>query len=705
MRTRLSLLAVVPTLVLGCLPPDALAQADEVVVTTGFRPQSLADSVGSASIIDASLIEARGAEHLEAVLGTAANVTLTGGASRSRFIQIRGIGDLEQFVAPKHYPSIGLSIDGIDLGGNASAAMLFDVGQVEILRGPQGTRFGSSALAGQVALSSVAPSEVFDAYIDAGFGDYGQAVLGVAAGGALAENLSGRIAIRQHQGDGYLDNSTLGRDDTNAYEESTLRGRLRFTPSDAATLDLTAIRYQSNNGYDAFSLDHTRTTLSDQPGRDDLDLAALGLGGRFELGSGSAIEATLSWLDSSVDYGYDEDWSYVGLCDGTLCAPIDEFSNTDRYQRDRDDLSLDLRWLGEGRSGAGRERHYVVGVYAQDREETLAREYYGPFTSDYAADRLALYAQVEAGIADRLTLTVGYRFEQFDDRYVDSFAAASDSEDEYHSGELALRYALGSDSSLYGLVARGNKPGGVNTEAGSVYGLLEPRFQDFVAPRLRFGREALTNVEVGYQTSLIDGRLSLRAALFRMSRDDAQLESWLLQYVPFLWVGLLDTADGDNHGLELDLDFAVTARWRLRGSLGLLETEVDALTSFDLDLDDFARRDGIEQAKSPSWQLWLGSVWTVGRDWQLALDVDAGDSERYGYYHDGRIPRATLVSGSVRRTLGATELTLWARNLLDENYAVHGLYFGNDPRDGYLPERYLQSGEPRLVGLSVRHAF
>ena len=711
MRNRIRLPSTLPTppalaaLALAMLPVGALAQTEEVIVTTGFRPTSLANSVGSASIIDAGVIEVRGAEHLEAVLGTAPNVTLSSGASRARFVQIRGIGDLEQFVAPKHYPSIGLSIDGIDLGGIASAAMLFDVGQVEILRGPQGTRFGASALAGQVAMSSVAPSESFDAYIDAGVGDYGQAVLGLAAGGALGENLAGRIALRQHSGDGYLENATLGTDDANAYDESTLRGRLRFTPTDAATLDVTAIRYESRNGYDAFSLDHTRTTLSDQPGNDDLELSALGLRGRLELGSASAVEANLTWLDSMVDYGYDEDWSFVGLCDGTLCAPADEFSNTDRYRRARADVALDLRWLGENRGGAGRERQYVVGVYAQDREETLARDYYGPFTSEYAAYRVALYGQVEAGLAERFRLTAGYRYERFDDRYADSFAAASASDDEFHSGELALRYALGDASSIYGLIARSNKPGGVNTEVGSVVGLLEPRFQDFVAPRLRFGSEALTNLEVGYQTALNNSRLDLRAALFRMTRDDAQLESWILQYVPFLWVGLLDTADGTNLGLEFEIDFAASERWRLRGSLGLLETEVATLTSLDIDLDAFVRRDGIEQAKSPSWQLWLASIWTMGSHWQLALDVDARDAERYGYYHDGRIPRATIVSGSLRRRIGQAELTLWARNLLDEDYAVHGLYFGNDPRDGYLPERYLQLGEPRIVGLSLRYAF
>ena len=255
----------------------AQVQVDDVVVTTGFRPSSVTDRAGSATVIDAGLIDLRAARHLESVLDSAANVTMTRGASRTRFIQMRGVGDLEQYADPKHYPSVGLSIDGIDLGGVASAAMLFDVDQVEVLRGPQGTRFGASALAGQIYLLSAAPGEVFDGYLDASVGDYGDRSLGVAAGGPLAEHLSGRIAVQDHRGDGYMRNGYLGRDDTNNYAETTLRGRLRWSPNDAVTLDVTAIHFDGNNGYDAFSLDNTRTTLSDQPGNDNLGLSALGL--------------------------------------------------------------------------------------------------------------------------------------------------------------------------------------------------------------------------------------------------------------------------------------------------------------------------------------------------------------------------------------------------------------------------------------------
>ena len=703
MRLRFSLLG---TLIF--LSQSGLAQlvADEVLITTGFRPETLGDSAGSTSVIDLAVIEARGAEHLEAVLGVAANVSMTSGASRGRFVQIRGVGDLEQFVDPKHYPSVGVSIDGLDLGGIANAAMLFDIEQVEVLRGPQGTEFGASAIAGQVNIRSAAPTETFDASIETGLADYGTAMFGVAAGGALADNLNGRIAVQRHQGDGYRDNEFLGRSDTNGYEESTLRGRLSWTPGDAAVFAATAIHFASHNGYDAFSLDNRRTTLSDQPGRDDLTLSALGLNGRWALDAGGSIEANLSWLDSTVDYSFDEDWTYVGICDGTQCDPVlDYFSNTDSYRRKRDDVALDLRWLGQFRSAGERERRFVLGAYAQDRSELLARQYYGPFGSQYATDRIALYGQIEIELAARFELSFGLRQEQFSDQYSDSFAFSSSSDDDFGSGEIALRFAASEQTTLYALVSRGSKPGGVNTEASSVLPLVEPRFQTYLAPRLAFGREQLTNTEVGYKTRPAGGRLSLRTAVFQMSRDQAQLESWFWDPVNFLWVGVLDNADGENLGAEFDLDYAATESWRLRASLGLIDTKVNSLTTFDLNRDDFVVRDGIEQTKAPSWQLYLGSEWRVANDWQVAVDIDARDSHRYGYYHDGRIGRATLVNASVRRVFGQAEVTLWARNLLDEDVAVHGLYFGNDPRKGWAAEKYLQLGEPRLIGLSMRYSF
>ncbi|HND13514.1 MAG TPA: Plug domain-containing protein, partial [Pseudomonadales bacterium] len=115
---------------------------EEVVVTARLLPKSQDTVAASVSVLPAALIRDRQARHFEELLNAAPNVNYSAGASRGRFVQIRGIGERSQFVDPVD-PSVGLYIDGIDFSGLGNAGTLFDVEQVEILRGPQGTAFGA----------------------------------------------------------------------------------------------------------------------------------------------------------------------------------------------------------------------------------------------------------------------------------------------------------------------------------------------------------------------------------------------------------------------------------------------------------------------------------------------------------------------------------------------------------------------------------
>lgn len=110
---------------------------------------------------------------------------------------------------------------------------LFDIDQVEVLRGPQGTLFGRNTPAGVLKFDSVKPSQTFGGYAEASYGTYGTTNLEAAVGGPIvADVLSGRFsALYQHR-DQWIDNTfTHQNNATGGYDEYALRGQLMFTPT------------------------------------------------------------------------------------------------------------------------------------------------------------------------------------------------------------------------------------------------------------------------------------------------------------------------------------------------------------------------------------------------------------------------------------------------------------------------------------------
>ncbi len=143
---RLSLLCVVRhrQRAAASAPDDSI---EEIVVTGEFRSDPLDALPSSVSVATAAQIASLQAQHLEQVLALMPNVNVASGASRARYFQIRGIGETGQFIAPLN-PSVGTIIDHVDFSGIATVSTLYDVRQVEVFRGPQGTLYGANALAG-----------------------------------------------------------------------------------------------------------------------------------------------------------------------------------------------------------------------------------------------------------------------------------------------------------------------------------------------------------------------------------------------------------------------------------------------------------------------------------------------------------------------------------------------------------------------------
>lgn len=674
---------------------NQIGAIEEVLVTAELRPTPRLSQAASSTVLGAQQIRDRNAVHLENLLQVAPNINFSGGTSRSRYYQVRGIGERSQFVEPLN-PSVGLLIDNIDFSGLGTAATLFDVQQVEILRGPQGTLHGANALAGLINMRSAAPEAEFGARLFSGFGDYGRRELGVSVTGPLAgEQLLYRFAAFTHRSDGFIDNAHLGRDDTNERDETMYRGRLRWQPDDEQQLDITLMRGDVDNGYDAFSLDNTRTTLSDEPGRDRQLSDALGVHYRTRLGA-TVVEVLASAADSDVEYSYDEDWSFVGI------APELEYSSFDRYLRDRRSYSAQLRVASaEPLSLAIGDLDWVGGLYGLSDDESLRREYTflaEDFESNFQAETVAAFGQLDLSFQESWKLTAGLRLAERRMDYGDNQGITGSPTDNLCGGKLAIQYESQKRGMVYAAVSRGYRAGGVNA------GILA--FPDREnTPELQglefFDTEVLYNVELGHKIAAFDGRLQSALTLFYMDRSDQQVRGSLVLPRGDGTTAFIDFTDNAATGENLGLEWEVQARFndQFEGylNIGLLRARFDEYVNADgVDLTD---RD---QAHAPDYQFATGITYRPTERLKADLQLEGRDAFYFSDRHEERSESYALLHLRLAYQAQNWELALWGRNLLDEDYLIRGFgSFGNDPRKGYITERYIQFGEPRQLGVSL----
>ena len=150
--------------------PDPSTEMEVMVVTADFRSSSLEKMPSSITVIDSQKIQDESAQHFEDLLNSIANFNWSGGSSRPKYFQIRGVGEQEQYQGAPN-SSVGYIIDDIDLSGIGMVSSMYDLQQVEVLRGPQGTRYGANALAGLIYLKSNDPTDMFEHGGEVSLGD------------------------------------------------------------------------------------------------------------------------------------------------------------------------------------------------------------------------------------------------------------------------------------------------------------------------------------------------------------------------------------------------------------------------------------------------------------------------------------------------------------------------------------------------------
>jgi outer membrane receptor protein involved in Fe transport len=587
-------------------------------------------------------------------------------------------------------------VDGIDVSDSALALTMFDVNQIEVLKGPQGTTFGANGMAGVVSLQSNEPSKETQGHIEATVGNYNTQAYGAAVGGTLLENtLLGRFSIYQNSSDGFIENDFLNREDTQNIDELTAKAQLRFLASENHTIDMNLLHVDVDNGYDAFTFDNSRTTHSDKPGNDAQKTDAIAIKSTYQVDEKMHLVTKASFSKSDMEYSYDEDWSY----EGQFAEDAYPYSSFDKYDRERKKVDFDVRLVSDE---AGRifndTTDWTVGAYYKKQNEDLVRTYTyldAPYTSSFDTKNMAVYGQVDSQIAEKFTLTAGLRVEKWDAEFVDNDGLSIDTDEVLVGAKLGLAYQQNSNNLHYVTLSKGYKPGGVNADNS-----LDLNARDFKT-------EHLWNIDMGRNSTFLEGALTTRINFFYGLRRDQQVKSSVIQvredgstdFTDYL----ANAAEGHYYGLESQIDYMANDDFHVYASLGLLKSEFDDYTDPNPSSVDV---NGRTPAQSPEYQYTVGFDYMLAETLSFKAEVEGKDAYYFSNRHNEMSDAYALVNASLTYITGDFTATLWGKNLSDEAYQTRGFgSFGNNPGNGYKTELYTQQGAPRTFGFTLGYDF
>lgn len=705
------------------------SQLNEIVVTATLRSAPAIDVPASVTVLPEQTLREAGRANFADVLGLIPNLNWAGDTSLPRYFQLRGIGELEQYQGAPN-PSVGFLIDDIDFSGLGTAGTLYDIDQVDVLRGPQPTRYGANALAGLIYMKSAEPTDTPYGRIDLDGGSYGTRSEGGVVSGPVDSLDSGfRLAAQRYDSNGYYRNLYLNRDDTNRQDEYTYRAKWVYKPSDRLRLELTAMQVDIDNGYDAYAIDNSRNTESDQPGVDSQHSTGVSLRAHYLASDAVGFTAIAAYAKSVIKYSYDGDWG-----NPVFWAPVAAvYQYSEIQDRDRSTKTLELRLGTESNRGFG----WLIGIYGNQLDESLIDLSLGDYQplglppdpgndqsdnvidSGYRARNIALFGELDGDITAELRWSLGLRGERWSANYQGTTTyflgtntgytnaaitptatlsvtpATLNPANDLWGGHASLTYKLDPDQSVYATVVRGYKAGGFNLSQG-----LLPN-------QLSFNPEEDVNLETGYKADLLDHRLTVNADIFYLYRHDAQIRT-SFQSAPadpdafVYYTG--NAASGHNYGLESEVAWRAAERLTLGADLGLLQSY----------FADFVQQGASgattlsvsrELANAPHWQAAVNATYRDPRGPFARIDATGMG----GYYFD--LPPNETTSkpyGLLHAKIG-WETTRWSaylsgRNLLNKRYPVRGFYFGDVPPD-FANEVYVQLGDPRTWVASVSVNF
>ena len=676
---------------------------EEIIVKGTWREAKVLEESSSIVILNTKLLKSEPIKHFENISYLVPNLNFAASDSRARHFQIRGIGERSGYERTPN-SAVGFLIDDIDYSGQGGIATTFDIEQIEVHRGPQGSRIGSNALAGLIYIKTKEPTKQFEGIGELTTGTFGTFNAGLAFGGPVgfSENLTYRLTLRNDNTDGFRKNLYSGKSDTSKKDESTYRLKIDWEILEKTSLKLLISQIDLNDPADIWTIDGSLNTLSDRPGMDSQKTNTYGVK-VFHQFDAFEFQSLSSITDTDIEISYDADW---GNPESHAPYIYDYFSET---IRDRKTLSQEFRLVSDiANLNPQNKTKWVIGIsYFNVKEQNIKNDDgaygdpsdpFGPYfsqsssSSKFSSDNLSIFGNIDYFLDESLKLSLGARWENYESQYADSFGESFNPSDYMLGGKISLNKILSHSSNIFFSVARGFNQGGFNLNLG-----LAP---DSKNSNLYYDPEFLTNYEIGLNSQLFNEMMNIAAVIFYSDREDQQvlISTQVDPTDPNTFSFLTqNAAEGTNKGLELNVNLKLTESLDFFSRLGLLKTEINNWKSRP-DLE------GRAQAHAPKRSYALGVSWSITDRASLSLDLVGKSSFYYSDSHDNQSKSYALTNLSYNYSIGHWTYSVWARNIFDKYYSVRGFYFGNEAPD-FKDKLYERHGDPRHIGITARYDF
>ncbi|MGA9575332.1 MAG: TonB-dependent receptor, partial [Lysobacterales bacterium] len=537
---------------------DSDNMLEEVIVTATKRAESIQDVPLSIATVSGEALQAMfaGGEDVLALAGRVPGLYAesSNGRSAPRFY-LRGLGNIDFDLAASQPVSVIMD-DVVMENVVLKSFPIFDMEQIEVIRGPQGTLFGRNTTAGIIKFDSRRPEHENSGYVSGSYGTYGTANVESAFGGSLIPDvLAGRISVLYRTRDNWIDNGfTQEKDAMGEYSEMAGRVQLMWTPSEnftalflaqARDMEGTSSIFRANvfnTGSNKLNQNYRRDTVWYDDG-DNNPQAYDGSGYTLNLEWGLDATTLTSITSYQEGNGYSRGDIDAGVVDfsGTATVPPGitfdpaapvfgvptlTFPGTitvpsvTQDGADTDQFTQELR-IASDTDGAF---SWQAGLFYFDSSLKVETDSFASFGFDgsqqntivkHHNEAWAVFGQGAYDVSDQFTLSAGVRYTddqrdfkvlQYGGLWVDLGlppVTPIDVSADNVSWDVTADYAINDNSNIYGRIATGFRAQSI--QGRDVAFLEYPTVAD---------PETILSYEIGYKADLVENTLRVNASVF-----------------------------------------------------------------------------------------------------------------------------------------------------------------------------------------------